>query len=68
MAVIIRDSPSVELVLTVHYKGEGDTSNLGSNKGMYDNHMNPYTELLEAYKRVTDNIFGLIDYFDAKNQ
>ena len=59
--------PSVTMKLTVFYKGEGDTSNLGSNKGLYDNHMNPYTELLEAHERVSDSIFSLINFFDARN-
>ena len=54
--------------LDVFYKGEGDTSNLGSNKGIYDNQMQPYPELLDAFKRTSDNLFGLINYFDAKNK
>ena len=60
--------PAVTMNLTVYYKGEGDTSNLGSNKGIYDNHMDPYPELLDAFKRTSDNLFSLINYFDAKNK
>ena len=59
--------PAITMDLTVFYKGEGDTSNLGSNKGIYDNQMQPYPELLDAFKRTSDNIFGLIKHFDAKN-
>lgn len=59
--------PAREMILTVFYKGEGDTSNLGSNKGIYDNHMNPYEELLNAHKNISDNIFGLIGFFDSRN-
>ena len=59
--------PAITMNLTVYYKGEGDTSNLGSNKGVYDNQMDPYVELLSAFQRVSDNLFDLINYFDAKN-
>ena len=53
--------------LTVVYKGEtgGDNSNNGSNKGLYDNHMNIYEPLAEAYERVDKHIMGLVNYFDA---
>lgn len=61
---IIEDGPALAPSLTVYYKGEGDTSNLGSNKGFYDNKMNQYKELTGAVKRTTDNIFNLIWYFD----
>ena len=61
---IIEDGPALAPSLTVLYKGEGDTSNLGSNKGFYDNKMNQYKELTGAVKRTTDNIFNLIWYFD----
>ena len=44
-----------------------DNSNEPANKGIYDNQMQPYPELLDAFKRTSDNIFGLIKHFDAKN-
>ena len=50
--------------VTVFYQGETDTSNLGSNKGIYDNKMNLYTELTSSMKLITDNIFGIINHFD----
>ena len=64
---IIAEELAANMTLEVCYKGEGDTSNLGSNKGIYDNQMDPYPELMDAFKRVHDNIFDLIRYFDAKN-
>ena len=53
--------------LTMVYKGErgGDNSNNGSNKGLYDNFMNIYEPLAEAYKRVDKHIMGLVNYFDS---
>ena len=62
---IIEDGPAFAPSLKVYYKGEGDTSNLGSNKGFFDNKMNLYEELTNAVKRTNDNIFNLIEYFDA---
>ena len=53
-------------VLIVYYKGESDLSNVGSNKGLYDNHMNIYTELADSMKRISDNVFALIHYFDGR--
>jgi hypothetical protein len=50
--------------LTCTYKGESDTSNLGSNKGIVDNEMNIYEPLADAITLIGDNIFSLIDYFD----
>ena len=52
--------------LTVYYKGESDLSNVGSNKGLYDNNMNIYTELAGSMKKISDNVFALIHYFDGK--
>ena len=60
--------PAVTMDLTVYYKGEGDTSNLGSNKGIYDNKMEPYPELMDAFKRTSDNVMSLVKYFDAKHK
>ena len=61
---VIEDGPALAPSLTVYYKGEGDTSNLGSNKGFFDNKMNIYKELTDAVKKTTDNIFNLVWYFD----
>ncbi len=47
------------------WEGETDTSNLGSNKGLFDNFMNEYEEVTAAYSRISRNLFGLICYFDA---
>ena len=57
-----------ESQLTVIHKGEhgGDQSNNGSNKGLYDNRMNIYDPLADAYLRVKDHIMGLVRYFDEK--
>ncbi len=65
---VVEDGPAFAPSLTVHYKGEGDTSNLGSNKGFYDNKMNVYKELTGSVKKMSDNIFGLINYFDSINK
>lgn len=53
--------------LFVIHKGEygGDNSNNGSNKGIYDNNMNLYQPLADAYARVDRHIMGLVNYFDA---
>lgn len=59
------DGPGLLPSLTVHYKGETDTSNLGSNKGIFDNKMNIYPELIGTMKRISDNLLDIIDYFDA---
>lgn len=47
------------------WAGEIDTSNLGSNKGLFDNFMNEYEEVTAAYSRIARNLFGLIRYFDT---
>jgi len=59
--VAAANMPAIE----VYYQGETDTSNLGSNKGIYDNHMNLYTELAGAIQNISSNVFGIIEYFDA---
>ena len=61
---VIIDGPALAPSLTVVYKGEGDLSNVGSNKGIYDNKMNIYAELAGSYKKIHDNVLALIDYFD----
>ena len=52
--------------LTTVWKGEygGDNSNNGSNKGLYDNYLNVYQPLADSYTRMSEHLFGLIDYFD----
>ncbi|MBR4873036.1 MAG: DNRLRE domain-containing protein [Clostridia bacterium] len=61
------NADNVGTLLTVIYKGEhgGDQSNNNSNKGLYDNHMNIYEPLAESFKTVSDNLMGLVNYFDA---
>ncbi len=51
--------------MTVHYQGERDTSNLGSNKGIYDNFMNRY-EVMDKMKEVNEQLFHLVAFFDKK--
>ena len=58
------DGPGLAPSLTVVYKGEGDLSNVGSNKGIYDNKMNIYTELTSSMKKISENILAIIDYFE----
>ena len=58
--VLAAEMPTVEQI----YKGETDTSNLGSNKGIYSNGMNLYTELAGAISNISSNMFGIINYFD----
>ena len=64
----VEDGPAFAPSLKIYYKGDGDTSNLGSNKGFFDNKMNLYEELSKTAKRVTDNIYNLITYFDGIHQ
>lgn len=45
------------------YSGETDTTNLCHNKGIYDNHMEPYQEMMTSMKKISDNLIGLIDHF-----
>lgn len=44
---------------------KADLSNRNSNKGIYDNNCNEYTELTDAMKVVNKNCYKLIDFFDA---
>lgn len=64
---IIEDGVAFAPSLKIHYKGEGDLSNLGSNKGIYDNKMNVYAELAASIKKISDNVFALASYFDGIN-
>jgi hypothetical protein len=43
-----------------------DPSNRDSNKGVVTFDYKPYTELLDEMKRLNDNVYQLIDYFDKK--
>ena len=43
-----------------------DPSNRDSNKGIVTFDYKPYTELLDSMKRLNDNVYPLIDYFDSK--
>ncbi len=45
------------------HKGETDISNLNHNKGIYDNHMEPYLEMMDSMKAISENLLSLIDYF-----
>ena len=44
---------------------KADLSNRNSNKGIYDNNCNEYTELTDEMKIVNKNCYKLIDFFDA---
>ena len=44
-----------------------EPSNRDSNKGVVNTQYKPYTELLEEMKRINDNVYPLIDYFDGSN-
>ncbi len=44
---------------------KADLSNRNSNKGIYDNDCNEYTELTDEMKTVNKNCYKLIDFFDA---
>ena len=43
-----------------------DPSNRDSNKGIVTFDYKPYTELLDSMKRLNDNVYPLIDYFDSQ--
>ncbi|MFZ4621744.1 MAG: agarase [Bacteroidota bacterium] len=45
---------------------KADPSNADANKGIVDNNFTPYYPLLEEMKEVNTNVYGIIDYFDAK--
>lgn len=44
-----------------------DVSNLNSNKGIIDRDYNYHTDLIEKMTELNRNVFGLAEYFDAKN-
>ncbi len=50
-------------VITKVYEGETDTSNLSHNKGIYDNHNQPYSEMRTSIKAISDNLATLVKYF-----
>ena len=43
-----------------------DPSNRDSNKGIIDYKYKPYVKLLEDMKKLNNDVYALIDYFDAK--
>ena len=43
-----------------------EPSNRDSNKGVVTTQYKPYTELLEEMKKLNDNVYPLIDYFDGR--
>lgn len=45
-----------------------DMSSLGSNKGLVDNHSEMYEELSSSFARISQNLIGLVRYFDDLNQ
>ncbi len=51
------------VTVTKIYNGETDTTNLCHNKGIYDNHMDPYVEMMTSMKRISDNLVSLMDHF-----
>ncbi len=51
--------------VTMIYKGEADTSNLSHNKGIYDNHTEPYPKMQAAMKAISDNLAALLGRFDG---
>ena len=53
-----------KVTLTKIYRGESDTTNLCHNKGIYDNHMEPYEEMMTSMKKVSDNLVSLIHHFE----
>ncbi len=45
-----------------------DPSNRDSNKGIVDRYFNPYVPLLENMKKVNDNAYNLIQYFNSQQK
>jgi hypothetical protein len=43
-----------------------DPSNRDSNKGITDYKFKPYVKLLEDMKKLNNEMYALIDFFDAK--
>ncbi len=43
-----------------------EPSNIDANKGIVGNRYEPYVDLLSAAKQINENVFDLIEYFDAK--
>lgn len=45
-----------------------DPSNRDSNKGIVSNRYEPYLPLLDSMKRINERAYGLVRYFDGRNQ
>jgi hypothetical protein len=48
------------------WEGEVDTSDLGSNKGVVNVHYEGYAPVLGAFKRIGENLMGLVRFFDKE--
>ncbi|MGN6555089.1 MAG: hypothetical protein ACTHLW_15385 [Verrucomicrobiota bacterium] len=46
---------------------KSDPSNRDSNKGILDNHYEPYEALLASMKRINERVYSLVDYFDRRS-
>jgi hypothetical protein len=46
---------------------ETDPSNRDSNNGIVNSKYEPYTQLLDEMKKINENVYAIIDYFDSKD-
>ena len=60
------DDTSPETIFHEDGKTYKDQSNIDANKGIVDNWHRPYPELCASMKRINQNVYRLIDHFDAK--
>ncbi len=58
------DSP--EVIFKMDGKTWKDQSNIDANKGIVDNWHRPYEELCASMKQINENVYRLIEHFDAK--
>ena len=62
----IDNDPHPEVVFKEDGKTWRDQSSIDANKGIVDSYHKPYKELMDAMFEVNDNVYRLIDHFDAK--
>jgi len=61
------NDPSPEVIYKNGKDGEWrDQSSIDGNKGLYDNEHHVYPELAQSMAEINENVYRLIDHFDAK--
>ena len=62
----IDNDPHPEVIFKEDGKTWRDQSSIDANKGIVDSYHKPYKELMDAMYEVNNNVYRLIDHFDAK--